>query len=178
MSFVLALFWLVVVTFIPTLEARASIPFAFFHSDVRSAVGLPLAIGVCLLANIIVGMLAFWVMSPILVLFRRWGWFERRIWPIFERTRYKLHPYVERHGEWGLALFIGVPLPGTGAYSGALGAFLLGVSRRRFMVANFLGVVVACIAVTVVCVLIERGVVADDSLAGRILIKRSVGLDE
>ncbi|NLL83853.1 MAG: small multi-drug export protein, partial [Lentisphaerae bacterium] len=101
-----------------------------------------------------------------------------RIWPIFERTRYKLHPYVERHGEWGLALFIGVPLPGTGAYSGALGAFLLGVSRRRFMVANFLGVVVACIAVTVVCVLIERGVVADDSLAGRILIKRSVGLDE
>ena len=75
------------------------------------------------------------------------GWFDRVVWPWFERTQHKLHPYVEKYGEWGLAVFIGVPLPGTGAYTGAFGAFLLGLDKRKFLVANALGVLIACAAV-------------------------------
>ncbi len=178
MGFAIALFWLAVLTFVPGLEARASIPFAFFNGEIRSALGLPLALGVCLTANIMVGVITYWVLSPIVMLFRRWGWFERVIWPLLERTRHKLHPYVERYGEWGLMFFIGVPLPGTGAYSGALGAFLIGLNRRRFLVANALGVLLACVAVSAICILIERGVVGEDSLAGRIFIKRSLVVEE
>ncbi len=174
MSVGLALFWLVVMTFVPGLEARASIPFAFFSEGVREALGLPVALAVCLVANLAVGVLTYWVMGPVVLVLRRWGWFERRVWPLFERTRHKLKPYVDRYGEWGLAIFIGVPLPGTGAYTGAFGAFLLGLDRKRFLLANALGVLLACAAVTATCVLIERGVVAKDSLVGRVFLKGGV----
>lgn len=172
MNVIVAVVLLVFCTFIPGLEARASIPVAFFHAPLREALGVPLAVAVCLLANLAVGIGTFWVMGPVVQLFRRWAWFERRVWPRFERTQHKLHPYVERYGEWGLALFIGVPLPGTGAYTGAFGAFLLGLDKRRFLIANLLGVVFACAAVTVICLLIEHGAVADDSLLRRIFLKK------
>jgi len=159
-------------TLIPGLEARASIPLAFFHSPVREALGVPLAVAVCLLANLAVGVGTFWVMGPVVQVFRRWGWFERRVWPRFERTQHKLHPYVERYGEWGLAVFIGVPLPGTGAYTGAFGAFLLGLDKRRFLIANILGVALACAAVTALCLLVDQGVVAEDSVLRRIFMKK------
>ncbi len=174
MSFSVAVFWLVILTFIPGLEARASLPFAFFNSDIRSVLGLPAAFAICFAVNIMIGVLTFWLMGPVVQIFRCWSFFDRYIWPRFERTQYKLHPYVEKYGEWGLALFIGVPLPGTGAYTGAFGAYLLGFDRRRFLLANLFGVIIAFIAISSLCVLIERGVVAEESLIRKVLIKESV----
>jgi uncharacterized membrane protein len=167
---------LTVCTFVPGLEARASIPLALFHTGIRQCMGLPVALTICLLSNILVGVLTFWLMGPVVQMFRRWAWFERVVWPRFERTRQKLHPYVERYGEWGLAIFIGVPLPGTGAYTGAFGAFLLGMDRRRFLVANALGVLIACLAVSVLCLLIDHGFVAEQSLLRKLFLK-SVNLN-
>ncbi|MDD5707580.1 MAG: small multi-drug export protein [Kiritimatiellae bacterium] len=166
----LALIWLIVWTAVPGLELRASIPIGFFKSDVRSALGLPLVVTVCLLANIAVGMLTFWLMGPIERTLRRLAWFDRAIWPMISRAQAKLHPYVEKYGEWGVAIFIGVPLPGTGAYTGAFGSYLLGLDRRKFWIANAVGVLIACVAVTALCVLIDRGAVADDSLLRRIFL--------
>ena len=166
--------WLVLLTFVPGLELRASVPFAMLiQADAaRAALGLPLAVGVCLLANVLVGVLTFWLMGPVVMLLRRWAWFERAVWPRFERTRHKLHPYVERYGELGLAVFIGVPLPGTGAYTGAFGAYLLGMDKRKFLVANVAGVLIACAAVVALCLLISHGVVAEDSLIRRLFTKQ------
>lgn len=171
MSFMMAVAWLVFLTFVPGLEARASLPFAFFNGDVRSAVGLPIAIGICFVINILIGILTFWLMGPIVQLFRKWPFFERYIWPRFEKTQHKLHPYVEKYGEWGLAFFIGIPLPGTGAYTGAFGAYLIGFDKRRFLIANLLGVMLAFITISSVCVLIDKGAVAEDSLIRKVFIK-------
>jgi len=59
-------------------------------------------------------------------------------------------PYVDKYGEWGIALFIGIPLPGSGSYSGALAAYVLGLSYKKFIIANLLGVLIAGIAVLIV----------------------------
>jgi len=174
MSVVVAVGLLALFTFLPGLEARASIPLAFFNSSVRAALGLPAAVAVCFACNLFVGMLTYSLMGPFVQALRRWGWFERKVWPAFARTQHKLHPYVERYGEWGLAVFIGVPLPGTGAYTGAFGAFLLGMNRRKFAIANLVGVLIACVAVSAVCLLAEKGVVAPDSLLRRILLNEHV----
>ena len=45
-------------------------------------------------------------------------------------------------------IFIAIPLPGSGSYSGALAAHLIGLSFRKFVVANTLGVIIAGIIVT------------------------------
>ena len=171
MSFIVAIAWLVFLTFVPGLEARASLPFAFFNGDVRSVVGLPIAIGICFIINLLIGILTFWLMGPVVQLFRKWPFFEKYIWPRFEKTQHKLHPYVEKYGEWGLALFIGIPLPGTGAYTGAFGAYLIGFDKRRFLIANLLGVMLAFTAISSVCVLIDKGAVSEDSLIRKMFIK-------
>lgn len=166
----LILLTLALLTFIPALELRASIPVSFFTPAFRAEWSLALMIGICLLANIAVGVVAFWLMGPVERLLRRWGWFDRHVWPRIARGQEKLQPYVAKYGEWGLALFIGVPLPGTGAYTGAFGAYLLGFDRRRFWWANIFGVLIACLAVVVLCLLIEHGVVAEDSLLRRVFM--------
>lgn len=166
----MALLWLVLWTLAPGLELRASVPIGFFQRDVRAALGLPAVVTVCLLVNILLGMAVFRLMGPVERTLRRRPWFERHVWPVIAGARHKLHPYVEKHGEWGVALFIGVPLPGTGAYTGAFGSYLLGLDRRKFWVANALGVLIACAAVTMLCLLIDRGLVAEDSFLRRLFL--------
>jgi uncharacterized membrane protein len=78
-------------------------------------------------------------------LLSRWGWF--RHWMV-ERVRVKGEGLIKRYGLLGLALFVAIPLPGTGAYSGALLAWLLGMERRTSAVAIAAGVAVAGVAVT------------------------------
>jgi len=171
MSFLHAAGLLILLTFIPGLEARMSLPVAFFNSAVREALGLPASIAICMIVNLLVGIMTFWLMGPVVQLLRRWFFFERYIWPRFAKTQHKLHPYVEKYGEWGLALFIGIPLPGTGAYTGAFGAFLLGFDKRRFFLANLFGVLLACTAISALCLLVDKGAVAEDSLIRKVFIK-------
>ena len=47
-------------------------------------------------------------------------------------------------------MFIGIPLPGSGVYSGALGSYLIGLKYKKFIIANIVGVVIAGIIVTLV----------------------------
>ncbi len=63
-----------------------------------------------------------------------------------------MHKYVDKYGTIGLALFIGVPLPGSGVWTGALAAFLLGFKRKEFSIANIVGVLIAGVIVTFVVV--------------------------
>lgn len=154
------------ITFIPALELRASIPYGIFGTDVS----WPLVFLVCVLSNVLVGLVVFSLMGPFVNQLRKWSWFSKRIWPHVEKRQEKLRPYVEKHGEWGVAVFIGVPLPGTGAITGALGAYLLKLNPKKFFVANIAGVLLAGIAVTAMCLLIQAGFVGKDSLLAKVFI--------
>ncbi len=55
------------------------------------------------------------------------------------RARARARPYMERWGLLGLALFVAIPLPATGVWTGALAAHLLGVPRRRAVAALLAG---------------------------------------
>lgn len=51
--------------------------------------------------------------------------------------------YVERYGIIGLALFVSIPLPFTGVYTGSIAARLLGLDWKRSLLAMFIGVFIA-----------------------------------
>ena len=55
---------------------------------------------------------------------------------------------MDKYGEIGLAIFIGIPLPGSGVYSGALAAYLIGMNFKRFIIAATIGVFIAGTIVT------------------------------
>ncbi len=55
---------------------------------------------------------------------------------------------VERYGTWGLLLLVAIPLPGTGAWTGALVAALLNLKVRRATPVIFVGVCIAAAIMT------------------------------
>jgi uncharacterized membrane protein len=59
-------------------------------------------------------------------------------------------PKVDKYGFWGLALFVAVPLPLTGAYTGTILAWLLGMDWRKAFPAIGLGVIVAGVVVLLI----------------------------
>lgn len=69
---------------------------------------------------------------------------------LFERTRKKHSDKMERFGALGLAIFVAIPSPGTGAWTGCLIAFLLGMRFRYAFGAIVSGVIGAGILVTTV----------------------------
>ena len=52
---------------------------------------------------------------------------------------------IEKYGFWGLVLFVGIPLPGTGAWTGCLIASVLEMDRRKAFLATMIGIFMASI---------------------------------
>ena len=63
---------------------------------------------------------------------------------------------IEKYSYWGILIFVGIPLPGTGAWTGTLIASVLGLEPKRSFVAAFGGVLLA----TVIMMLVSYGAVA------------------
>ncbi len=56
-----------------------------------------------------------------------------------ERARKALKRYIEKYGRYGLTIFVFIPLPGTGIWTGAIVARFLGVRRRDVVVYSAIG---------------------------------------
>ena len=150
---------LIFITLIPTLELRASIPYGILRADMPWWI----VVLVCVVTNIVLGPLVYLFLDRVMGLLLRFEWLNRIYGRTVMRTQRQIQKSVDRYGKMGVAMFIGIPLPGTGSYSGALGAFLLGLGYRRFIIANVIGVLMAGSIVTVV--------VLSGAEAFRVLIK-------
>ncbi|MDR2160262.1 MAG: small multi-drug export protein [Treponema sp.] len=80
-------------------------------------------------------------------------WYRKFFDRFVERARQKLRRSVERWGWIAVAAFVAVPLPVTGAWTGTLGAWVLGLPKRRTLPAVIIGVAVAGAVVTAVALL-------------------------
>jgi uncharacterized membrane protein len=83
--------------------------------------------------------------------------------PLFDRylenLRKRGKPKVDKYGFWGLFAFVAVPLPLTGAYTGTILAWLLGMDWRKAFPAVGLGVLVAGTIVLLITLLIRLGII-------------------
>ena len=136
-------FWVLLLSMVPVLELRAAIP-------VGCAQGLPA--WQCALAAIVGNMIPV----PFIILFIRkiFAFLRRRI-PKLSRFVDKMEEKAERkktlvqkYAVLGLVLLVAVPLPGTGAWTGALVAAMLDIRMKRAIPCILLGVVVAAGIVT------------------------------
>jgi uncharacterized membrane protein len=161
-----SIFLIILLTMIPLLELRASIPAGIlglsvtipFTSFIVTLDPTPWAIVliVAIIANWILGLLLYFFMDFILKVLTIVPAINRLKEKLLVRTQRRIHPYVEKYGLFGVALFIGVPLPGSGVYTGALGAYLMGMEKKTFAKASFIGVVIAGIAVTAITLVAQR----------------------
>lgn len=77
-------------------------------------------------------------------------WYKNFFDKFIERARVKLSAGFEKWGWLGIAVFVAIPFPLTGAWTGTLGAWVFGVSKRRTMLAVIIGVVISGAVVTAV----------------------------
>ncbi|MBU1079946.1 MAG: small multi-drug export protein [Spirochaetes bacterium] len=132
-------------SFLPISELRGAIPFAV-------ARGMPLleAAAIAVACNALVGPVAFAFLETFHKLFYRWGFYARVFDRFVAKARAKVHEKVERYGYLGIMLFVAVPLPITGAWTGVLGAWILGMDRKKTMLAVAAGVLVSGVIVSLV----------------------------
>jgi uncharacterized membrane protein len=66
------------------------------------------------------------------------------------RTRKKTEKKIDRYGVMALVIFVAIPLPNTGAWTGALAAWIFGLPFKKSIGAIFIGVLVAGIIVSLI----------------------------
>jgi len=135
--------WFVVIfiSMIPIVELRGTI--LLWGAGLFSSFGTPQIYLVAVLGNMIPipFILIFfpWVEKKL----RRFKVFERFFDWLFARTRKKMTKSVEKYEELALLLFVALPLPITGAWTGSLVAYLFGLNPKKSIVFIFAGVLVA-----------------------------------
>lgn len=139
---------LIALTLLPFLELRASIPYGVFKTDFS----LLTIFLVCTIVNILLAPLLYIFLDKFVHLFLKIRIIDRYYQKMITRTQRKVRPSVEKYGILGLAIFIGIPLPGSGVYSGALGAYLLGFKFKDFLTAAAIGVMTAAVVVILISV--------------------------
>ncbi|MDR3193256.1 MAG: small multi-drug export protein [Treponema sp.] len=148
MTYPLVVFWTSFLSFLPISELRGAIPFA-----VANGVPWYIAYPYAAFLNALVAPVCWLFLSTLHKLFLKMAWYEGFFNRFVERAREKLRGGVEKWGWIGVAAFVAVPLPMTGAWTGTLGAWVLGISKRRTMLAVVLGVFCAGLIVTLVTIL-------------------------
>lgn len=140
------LWQITLITLIPTLELRASLPYAILVLNMTWYSAFLWVV----LINILLAPLVYFSLRLFLHVFIRIPFFRRIYEHSLLKVQTKIRPKVEKYGDIGLALFIGIPLPGSGVYTGALAAFILDIRPRNFLIASVIGVLIAAVIVLVV----------------------------
>jgi len=148
--------WVLIIlyTMVPALELRFSIPYGVLWAQEPWWLVLP----VCIIANGLLGAPLWWVAKTGHHFVEKVPWMKR-LWDRFvERGRARIEPYVQRWGTLGLAMFIAVPFPGSGVYTGVTAAYVMGLRFRQVFLASWLGVIGAGMMVMLIVFAFQSGV--------------------
>lgn len=143
----MSLMYKLVITFlvsmVPIIELRGGVPIAT-GMGIDWYIALPVAI----IGNIIPAPFIIIFIKKIFAWMSKREGFLARIVVKMEQKAYSKKDAIEKYGPWGLWLFVAIPLPGTGAWTGALIAAMMGISLKKAFPAIALGVVTAGIVMS------------------------------
>ncbi len=112
---------------------------------------------VCLIANILVIPVALFLMDAILNLISKIKVFKKAVdW--WKKKALSKKGSIEKYGYLGLMLFVAVPLPGSGAWTGCFIASLLDMDKKKSFIAALLGVCIAAVIMMIFSFGILKGI--------------------
>jgi len=120
---------------LPITELRGAIPLGFL-------IGLPAEVTFiyALVGNFLPVFLILWALGPISkFLSRHIAFFKKFFDKLYERTHDKHLDSIEKYGPIFLIIFVAIPLPGSGAWTGSLIAFLFGIKYWKALLYIFIG---------------------------------------
>lgn len=140
-----------IISMLPILELRGGFLAA-------SLLKIPMleAIPICIIGNILPIPFLLLFLKHVLKLLKKVS-FLRGFVTRLESRALRKSDSIRRYEFWGLVLFVGIPIPGTGAWTGSLIATLLDVDVKKSSLAVLLGIVMA----TVIMLFVSYGVVGN-----------------
>jgi len=139
---------IVIISALPVVELRLALPIAInvFHMAWYKAYCL------AVIGNLLPVPILLLFLDSLAKLVGRAEMGRRVVNWVFERTR-RQGKRIERYEKIGLTLFVAIPLPVTGAWTGSIAAFLLGLKFRYAFLSILVGVIIAGAIVTSLCLL-------------------------
>lgn len=133
-----------IISIVPLLELRGGLLAASLMGvDIRVAVPL------CIIGNLIPVPFILWFITPLFNALKKTKLFR----PLVEKLETKAlgkSEKIQKGYFWGLALFVGIPLPGTGAWTGSLIASLLDIPFKKAFPAILFGIIIATVIMSFV----------------------------
>lgn len=131
------------ISMVPILELRGGLL-------VASLIGVPIttAAPICIVGNIIPIPFILLFIKKIFKLLKKVKIFRGIIEKLESRAMGKSDS-IKKYEFWGLVLFVGIPLPGTGAWTGSLIAALLDIDFKKAILAELLGIAIATVIMSV-----------------------------
>ena len=139
----------VLIAMTPVAELRLSLPLAIL--------AFKMPIWQAIMFSIIGNAIPAFVISLFGERFHKWvskksGLFAAKWIKLLHRAHKKFSGDYEKYGLIGLMIFIGIPLPGTGAWTGSLGALVFGIPFRKSWPYILGGIIIACILTLLVTI--------------------------
>ncbi|MEE3343044.1 MAG: small multi-drug export protein [Bacilli bacterium] len=106
------------------------------------------ALIICLIGNVLPIPFVLLFLEKILEILGRWKP-TKKIVRWLEKKADSKRGQIDRYGYLGLILFVGIPLPGTGAWTGSLVAIMLGLNRKKSFICIIIGVIIASIIMSI-----------------------------
>lgn len=135
---------ILIISMLPILELRGGVVAAALLK-----VGIGKALLLCIIGNIIPIPFILFFITPIF----KWLKGTKRFKPMVDKLEAKSlakGEQIKKYEFWGLVLFVGIPLPGTGAWTGALLASLLGIDIKKASKAIFLGLLLSSLIMVII----------------------------
>lgn len=135
----------IILSMMPIFELRGGIPYALANGihPVTSYL-------ICCAANILAFPIVYFFMGFFHEQFNKMAWYANLFEKIVVRTRGKVGENIEKWGFWGLMIFVMVPLPVTGAYTGSFAAWVFGIEKKKGFIAVSAGVLISGLIVTAI----------------------------
>lgn len=104
---------------------------------------------ICIIGNILPIPFILLFLNKIFAAMEKWKPTEKLV-KFFKDRAIKNKAKIDKYGFWGLVLFVGIPLPGTGAWTGSLVASVFNMDIKKSALAIFIGIILAFIIMSIV----------------------------
>ncbi|MCQ5341016.1 MAG: small multi-drug export protein [Candidatus Methanomethylicia archaeon] len=138
---------IMVLALLPVAESRLSIPYGIMNGVDLFTVVLLSIIGNIIPAPLILltmNRIEKWIMS-----FNNENMVKKLFIKYIDNLRKRSKKLIEKYGFLGLIIFIAIPLPATGVWTGSIVAYIFGIDPKRAFFAIFIGLIIAIFIITI-----------------------------
>jgi len=141
----LTIIFYIILSMLPIVELRGGLPLAI-HYAIENNLPIPLVFFLIVLSNILVIFFVFYFLDNLHKIFLKCSAYKKFFEFYVNKMQKKIDKFENKYSTLGflaLMIFVAVPLPGTGAWTGCFISWILGLDRKKSIFSIAAGVLIA-----------------------------------